>query len=506
LRPKSFLALAFALAATLVLSGCVIQSPRPAPGSSTITDPDSFGTASDFYAQQLQWRSCNQNMQCAEALAPLDWSAPGATIRLAIMRSEVRNPVGSLLINPGGPGSSGINWMRENFDSIATAGVRARFNMVAFDPRGVGQSTAVTCRNKALKDELLYAQSPFELGSPEDYTRTERLLVDFANDCIAGSGDLLGFIDTQSAARDLDLLRHLLGDEKINYLGFSYGTQLGSAYAALFPDRVGRMVLDGAIDPTLSEEASLIAQAEGFDRAFTAYLTDCLANTGCPFSGSVDQALQQVANFFGSLETSALPTQSNRELSLSAGITGVIAALYSQFSWPFLTQAFDEALGGDGSTLLFFADLYNDRNRSGSYDTNLIEANIAINCADGRYDTSPGAAQATMAALGQASPLFGKYFGDPSLSCLGWPAKPERQKLDYTVALANPPLVIGTTGDPATPYAQAVALAALLDGARLISFEGEGHTIYGGDNFCVNEAVDAYLVRGVLPNQDITCR
>jgi pimeloyl-ACP methyl ester carboxylesterase len=505
-RPNLFAKLALAMVAALALSGCVIQSERPSPGTSTITDPQAFGAASDFYTQQLQWRSCNDGMECAEVLAPLDWQAPQATIRLAVMRSVVSNPIGSLLINPGGPGSSGINWMRDNFSSIATSAVRAQFSLVSFDPRGVGQSTAVTCRDKELKDVFLYAQSPFELGSPEDYRRTEQLLLDFAADCISGSGDLLGYIDTQSAARDLDLLRHLLGDEKINYLGFSYGTQLGSTYAALFPERVGRMVLDGAIDPTLTEEQGLIAQADGFDRAFRAYLTDCLANSGCPFSGNTEQALVQVAKFLGSLETAALPTQGERMLSLSAGLTGVIAALYSQFSWPFLTQAFDEALACDGSTLLFFADLYNDRNRSGEYDSNLIEANIAINCADGRYDKTPAAVEQTMAELERASPLFGKYFGDPSLNCLGWPAKPERPELDFSVPLAAGPLVIGTTGDPATPYAQAVSLARLLSGARLISFEGEGHTIYGGENFCVNDAVDAYLLRGELPGEDLTCR
>jgi pimeloyl-ACP methyl ester carboxylesterase len=505
-RPSQKVAIAALAAVALTLSGCVVVGESPRPSTSTITDPQAFGAAGDFYTQQLQWRGCNDDMECAEVLAPLNWDAPQETIRIAVMRSVVSNPIGSLLINPGGPGSSGINWMRDNFSSIATSGVRERFSLVAFDPRGVGQSTAVTCRDKDLKDELLYSQSPFELGSPEDYRRTEKLLIDFATDCIAGSGDLLGYVDTQSAARDLDLLRHLLGDEKINYLGFSYGTELGSTYAALFPDRVGRMVLDGAIDPTLTEEQGLIAQADGFDRAFRAYLTDCLENTGCPFSGTTEDALLEVAQFFESLESAALPTESERMLSLSSGLTGVIAALYSQFSWPFLTQAFDEALAGDGTTLLFFADLYNDRNREGSYDSNLIEANIAINCADGRYDQSPESVQQTLADLETASPLFGKYFGDPSLSCFGWPAQPERPTLDYAVPLASSPLVIGTTGDPATPYAQAVSLSRLLSGARLITFEGEGHTIYGGESACVNNAVDDYLLRGELPSEDLECR
>lgn len=493
-------------AAVFALSACAVLVEQPAPSTSTITDPPSFGSTDDFYTQQLQWRDCNGGMECAEVLAPLNWDAPQETIRLAVMRSVVDRPIGSLLINPGGPGVSGIEWMRQRFSSIATARVRDQFSLVAFDPRGVGQSTAVTCRDKELKDELLYAQSPFELGSPEDYLRTETLLIDFATDCIAGSGDLLGYIDTQSAARDLDLLRHLLGDEKINYLGFSYGTQLGSNYAALFPDRVGRMVLDGAIDPTLTEEQSLIAQADGFDRAFRAYLTDCLENTDCPFSGTTEEALLEVAQFFESLESRALPTDSERMLSLGSGLTGVIAALYSQFSWPELSRALNEALAGDGTTLLFFADLYNDRNREGNYDSNLIEANIAINCADGRYDQSPEAVQQTLADLEVASPLFGKYFGDPSLSCFGWPAQPERPTLDFTVPLASSPLVIGTTGDPATPYAQAVSLSRLLSGARLISFEGEGHTIYGGQSFCVNDAVDDFLLRGELPSDDLECR
>jgi pimeloyl-ACP methyl ester carboxylesterase len=496
---------AIAAAAALALSGCVIQSERPTPTTSTIQAPQQFGSAADFYTQQPQWRSCNSNLECAEILAPLDWGNPSATIRIAMMRTVVRDPIGSLLINPGGPGSSGIAWMLENLESIATSAVRSRYSIVAFDPRGVGDSTPVTCRNSGLKDELLYSHSPYELGSVSDYERSERLLISFARDCISGSGDLLSYVDTRSAARDLDLMRALLGDEQLNYLGYSYGTELGATYAALFPERVGRLVLDGAIDPTISEEQGLIGQADGFERAFRSYLADCLAKSGCPFSGDVDQALAQVAGLMQSIERQPLATGSDRELSIGAAITGVIAALYSESSWQFLTGALAEALTGDGSTLLFFADLYNDREVTGGYRSNLIEANVAINCADARYSSDPEVVWQTMAALAEASPLFGKYFGDPSLSCTGWPALVEREPLDFTAPLANPVLVIGTTGDPATPYSQAVALAKLLQPAVLISFQGEGHTIYGGESRCVNTAVDEYLLRGLVPSANLTC-
>lgn len=482
------------------------SSASQSPSSSSTSQGSDLGELGDFYSQGVTWNACWGEFECAEIVAPLDWENPTAgEVTLSMIRSKVNQPLGSLLINPGGPGGSGVDYVVNAFTFLGTEELRGSYSIVGFDPRGVGESSAVQCSDRKLKDELLYAQSPHEYGSADDLARSEDLITQFAQDCAASSGEILPFVDTVSAAHDLDLMRHLLGDEQLNYLGFSYGTKLGATYAALYPDRVGRMVLDGAIDPRVSEEEQLIAQAAGFELAFTNYVTDCLSRSDCPLSGSVDQALGQVAQLLRQLETDTLGTDLGRPLTLSGGFTGIIAALYSTANWQYLTQGLTEAFDGDGTTLLFLADFYNDRSQSGSYESNLIEANIAINCADGRFSRDPAVVEQTNAALIDAAPLFGRYFQNPQVSCSGWVEPRAVPTLDYSLELGNPILVLGTTGDPATPYQQAVALAELMSGATLITYQGDGHTVYAGISDCVDELVDAYLIDGEIPAGDSVC-
>ena len=298
------------------------------------------------------------------------------------------------------------------------------------------------------------------------------------------------------------MIREALGLEKLDYLGFSYGTELGATSIALFPNRVGKFVLDGAVDPTLNSREGTVNQVAGFDKAFRSYLSDCLAKSDCPFTGDVESALTKVEELLAELETSTLPTGYDREAGLTVALYGIIAALYSEQSWPYLTQAFDEAFAGDGSTLLLLADFYNDKDPEGGYLSNISEANIAINCADERVGMDEYG-QLTEEVLA-ASEVFGKYFGYPELGCLGWPEGKSMVKLDYSVALETGPLVVGTTGDPATPYSQAVSLSKLLSGAILLTFEGEGHTAYGS-NACVNEYVEEYLIGGNLTTSELRC-
>jgi pimeloyl-ACP methyl ester carboxylesterase len=262
------------------------------------------------------------------------------------------------------------------------------------------------------------------------------------------------------------------------------------------------MVLDGAIDPTISDAESLMGQVIGFDSAFRAYLEDCLTRLNCPFVGDVDSAVEVVANFLQERESSALPTQLDRDLSLSATLTGIIAALYSKDSWIYLTQAFVEALDGDGTTMLMLADFYHDRDIAEGYLSNQNEANLAIGCADGRIEAEEVAE--LNERFVEASAVFGKYFQHPDLACENWPRAKSVVELDFTIALANPPLVVGTTGDPATPYAQAVALSELLDGATLLTLEGEGHTAYG-QNICIDAIVEAYFRGEDIGEGNKTC-
>ncbi len=483
---------ALLLSTALLLAGC----------SPVVSDLSSVDSIEEVLTQEVVWTPCEGSFECAEIAAPLDWLNPTDNfITLAMMRDTAASSKPAIFVNPGGPGVSAIKWMREGYDSIGSADLRSSFQLVAFDPRGVGESSAVSCSSVEKKDEVYYGQSPYPFGSEEDIAYSRKVLSEFAISCQETGFDV-AYFNTQQAARDLELMRELVGGEKLDYLGFSYGTLLGSTYAALFPDKVGHLVLDGAIDPLMSETEMLLDQVSGFDKAFRAYLDDCIGRDECPFKGSVDQALVVVADFLKKLETTPVQTQVDRKLTITSALSGIFAALYSKDSWQYLTQAFQEALAGDGTTMLLLADYYNDRDVTDGYMSNLNEANLAISCADSRISDQE--------ALGLnddflvASEVFGKYFAYPSLSCESWPEGKSMVKLDFTQKLASAPLVIGTTGDPATPYEQAVALSELLDGAVLLTFEGEGHTAYGS-NVCVDAIVEAYFRGEDIGTGNKTC-
>jgi len=452
--------------------------------------------------QVLTWDTCNEVFECAFIAAPLDWaSETGESITISLMRLAGTADREPILINPGGPGSSAINWMRDGYEFIGSDWFRENFQVIAFDPRGVGASTPVTCSDQDLKDELLYSNSGYEYGSEQDLVVSEALMLEFAESCQT-RGPSTAYFNTQQAARDMDLIRGLLGMEELNYLGFSYGTELGANYAALFPDRVGKFVLDGAVDPTMESSTKLLGQIRGFDGALRAYLTACLDTPAyCPFEGDIDSAMARIAGFLQAREVRPLETTIDRELGISAALAGMIVTLYSQDSWIYLSQAFDEAFNGDGTFFVYLADFYNDRDPDGGYISNINEANFAINCADNSVTRAgPDLDQ----EIREASVVFGRYFAGPDISCTGWPEGIGMQSLDFSVPLANSPIVIGTTGDPATPYQQAVSLAEILDGAKLLTLKGEGHTAYG-DNSCIDSLVDAYLKDQDLGEGDLTC-
>lgn len=484
---------ALVLASVLLLAGCAESIPSPL---------EQVNSGVDFSDQQISWESCASGFECASVAVPLDHLNPsGEVIELALIRKSGTEELSPLLLNPGGPGASGFDYLRDNYESIGTSRLRENFQLIGFDPRGVGRSAPVTCSDEKLKDQIYYQESGYPLGSEQDLAFSRDVLERFAKNCQESGFDVALF-NTQQAARDLDVIRAVLGLEKLDYLGFSYGTELGATYIALFPDRVGKFVLDGAVDPTLSSRQGTVNQVAGFDKAFRAYLADCLSQSECPFRGDVNQALGKVQQLLTELETTTLPTQYDREAGLTVALYGIIAALYSQQSWPYLTQAFEEAFAGDGSTLLLLADFYNDKDPDGGYLSNISEANIAINCADERVPVEEFS-QLT-SEVKAASAVFGKYFGYPELNCLGWPEGKSMVDLDFKVALETGPLVVGTTGDPATPYSQAVSLSKLLSGAILLTFEGEGHTAYGSSD-CVNDYVEDYLTGANLTTSELRC-
>ena len=377
--------------------------------------------------------------------------------------------------------------------------------MVGFDPRGVGRSSAVACYDAAQMDDYLYGIVPASAAATHGSTSSARPPPSSARPAASTTGELLGQVDTVSAARDLDLLRAVLGDEQLNYLGYSYGTFLGATYADLYPDHVGRLVLDGAIDPSASDAEVTEAQAVGFEQALRAYLGDCLTGTDCPFDGTVDDGMAEVGRLLASVDASPLRATDGRMVGADTLLTAIIYPLYSSESWPYLSQMFESVMFGEADVALSFADGYYGRNEDGTYRDNSAESFRAINCLDYTYQADVAVMREKAAAISEAAPTIGPYFGYGDLGCVNWPYQSDRERAEIHAEGASPILVVGTTGDPATPYEWAVALADQLDSGVLVSYEGEGHTAYNKSNACVSDAVEGFLIDGTVPASDPMC-
>jgi pimeloyl-ACP methyl ester carboxylesterase len=500
---------AAALALTLVLSGCASWfATNAAPSESTPTVEDVASGLDPFYSQVLQWNDCGDGMQCTKASAPRDYADPAAgDISLALVRHVAtgKDRIGSLLVNPGGPGGSGYDFVKDSLDYATDATLQASFDIVGFDPRGVGRSTAVSCYDSADMDDYLYGLTTAERGSDAWIAELTASSDAFAAACAKNTGPLLATVDTKSSARDLDLLRAVLGDTHLNYLGFSYGTYLGATYADLFPDKVGRLVLDGAIDPSTSNFEVTKTQAVGFENALRAYLADCLAGQECPFRGSVESAMTTIGALLNSVDVSPIMAADGRKLGGNALLTAIIYPLYQATAWPQLSLMFDAVLHGSAEAAFQFADGYNGRDADGSYLDNSTESFMAINCIDYAYDADPTLMRAQAAELEVAAPVIGKFMSFGDIGCSDWPYPATGERAEIHAAGAAPILVVGTTNDPATPYVWAEQLAAQLDSGSLVTYTGEGHTAYNKSNSCVNDAVDAYLVDGTVPATDPQC-
>lgn len=499
------------MAGALALSACfpswLFDRSGTAVDSSTREEvaPD----LTEFYHQSVTWSECERDLLCATVAAPLSWEEPTAgRIDLAVVKREATGrSQGSLFVNPGGPGGSG--WDYVAYSSFP--GLERDFDMVGWDPRGVGQSSAVTCyTDDADRDEFLYGtyDSAYETeGWIDELTAVAE---DYAQACLTGTGDLLANIDTVSTARDLDLLRAVLGNEKLNYLGYSYGTKIGATYAELYPQKVGRMVLDGAVDPLLSDFEGLKTQMVGFENAFRAYLTDCLSASGCPFSGDLDQALVQARTLIESAGTAGLVAADGRELDEATIGTAVALNLYSEGYWPSMTQMFEDLAAGDSESAFSSADQYNSRLPGGGYSGNSTDVYQAVTCADGDFLDDPASTLERVAEIDAAAPTIGRFFTYDDYAvldvlCTNWPVPVSDPPATYDAEGAAPILVIGTSNDPATPYAWAQSLADQLSSGVLISYEGEGHTVYNQGVACIDDVVDEYFIRGVVPASDPLC-
>jgi len=496
-----------ALLAVLVVVPLAACTPPP-PSKSTPTDESVSSELEPYYKQVLDWSSCQNGLQCATAIAPLDWNEPtGERIELALIRQPATSgkPIGSLLVNPGGPGGSGFDFIADSLEFAAGDRLRSNFDVVGFDPRGVGRSSAVSCyEDPAEYNSFLYDIVPGTPGSDDWLAKTAEVRAHFGERCLELTGPLLASVDTPSAARDLDMLRAALGDDTLNYLGYSYGTLLGAVYAELFPSKTGRLVLDGAVDPAASSFDMTVAQAKGFEGAFAAYLADCIGTTDCPFRGSVADAQKTVSDLLSTLDASPLGADDGRQLGSATMTTAIILPLYSKSSWSALTQLFTSVFAGDPTYAFQLADSYNKRDADGSFSSNQTEAFISINCLDSRGDTSADVLRAQAAELTEVAPVFGPQMAW-DLGCADWPVPSTRERLPIVAEGSADILVIGTTNDPATPYEWAVTLAETLENGHLVTFEGEGHTAYNKSNDCVLDAVDNFLVDGTVPTSDPLC-
>jgi len=467
-----------------------------------------------FYAQQPTWTQCTDaqqslvadTAQCATIEVPLDYAVPAAgTIRLALDRipaTDRAGRIGSLLVNPGGPGGSGLDYAKAA-DRILGEKLRARYDVVGFDPRGVGQSTPVKCLTDSQLDTFIATDPDPE--TPAEIAQSQQQAELLANGCQAESARLLPHVGTPDAARDMDVIRAVVGDQKLTYLGKSYGTYLGAVYAGLFPSRVGRLVLDGAIDPSLSSDELDLGQAAGFQTALDAFLTDWVRQGDCPLGDTTVAAERRLTGLLAGVQARPLPTGTDRELTGGQAFLGVVGPLYDRQAWPTLRTALTELVGGRGDTLLRIADLYSDRGPDG-YTSNANEAIYAVNCLD-RPDTDTVAqVRAQLPVFERASPVFGASLAWSSLPCTDWPVKSRTRPARITAAGAPPILVVGTTRDPATPYAWAQSLARQLSSGVLLSRDGDGHTAYFMGNACIDSAVETYLLNGTPPADGTRCR
>ena len=490
------LAALFSLTPVTLPRAAATPTPSPAPsagaGSGPSTTPPGLVTT-----------ACDQNAppgsRCATLWVPVDYSDPGrGTIPTAVVVIPAKDPaqrIGSLLVNPGGPGEPGVQFVEQAYALFAR--LNQRFDIVGFDPRGTTGPDAVACEGTDGLDHEV-GTDPMVAGSPTGEADLVATAIAFDEACRLHSGWLLPYLGTISAARDMDALRAALGDSRLTYFGFSYGTALGATYASLFPSRVRAMVLDGDIDPSQSFMQQSIQQGASFEASYTEFVSRCQAETACPLGADPGAALTNLLN-----KLAAQPVQApdGRSVGRGMAIAGLIAAMYDPASWSGFYTAFADAAQGNVVPLLGWVDAYTGRGPDG-FDHSM-EANAAINCDDHSVPTDLASYDSLAASVQNSEPHFGQDEVYSVLSCAYWPVHGPAPAPLHVIG-ARPILLVGATHDPATPYSWSVSLQEQLAGSVLLTRDGYGHTSYEVSS-CVQAAANAYLTALTLPVAGTTC-
>lgn len=503
--------LALGAASVIALGACTgqaaVEQPTQSATPSTTTTTDADLAA--YYTQSVRWEGCEGDFDCTRIKVPLDYEDPsGASIELDVVRLKARRPQGSLLLNPGGPGGSGVEYARAARVMVSEA-VRRQYDIVGFDPRGVVGSEPVDCMDDAQIDVLLAAD-----GTPDDEAEIQQvadLSAQIGAGCKARSPEIAAHMDSASVVRDMDIVRAVLGDDKLNWLGKSYGTFLGAMYADLFPERVGRVVLDGVLPSSLDVDEITLGQAKAFDVALTRFVAYCIEQEECPLPRDVEAGVARIQQLLADLDAQPLPGMGDRLLTEALATSALVNSMYvPPTDWDMLSYGLLAAFEGDGSVLMEMVDERLGRGADGRYSDNGNESFYAVGCLDRPALGGVEHAASVAEDWAREAPVFGVPLAWGNLPCWQWPFGPGTAQAagELPVARAtgsDPILVVSTRYDPATPYEWGVQVAGELDNATLLTYEGDGHTAYASGSSCVDAAVDGYLLDGVLPEEGTVC-
>ena len=502
--------IAAAAGALIVLTGCTSDpepesSPTPAPSTSASAPVD----LAAFYDQEVDWKGCDGDFDCATLTVPADYDDPeSGTLELEVIRLKAKDPMGSLILNPGGPGGSGVDYARAA-RGVLTSQLADAYDVVGFDPRGVVSSTPVDCLEDPELDVLFAADGTPD--TPQEVAELAEASTLLGEGCQTLSPDVAPYMDTESAARDMDILRAVLGDEQLNYLGKSYGTYLGAQYAELFPDRVGRVVLDGVLPSSLNSDEITLGQAKAFDMVLRRFVEDCITQEDCPLPRDVDAGVARIQQFLADLDQDPLPGIGDRVLTEALGTYAILSYLYfPPTDWDVLRFGLETAFAGDGSVLMDMMDSRIQRRPDGTFDNNGNEAFYAVSCLDRPAVGGVDHAEQLAQDWATEAPVFGPYLAWGNLPCWEWPmgagtAEAAGELPVFRAEGSGPILVVSTQYDSATPYEWGVQVADELDNATLLSYDGDGHTAYTTSSSCIDDAVDAYFLDGVMPAEGTVC-